>query len=970
MRLALAPVVALALSGAFSSSSSAAESVCALLDADNSPRTALLEAKLLAEPGAKWVERAAIDKVLKEQKLAAAFGAQGVKDRVQLGKLLKADVLVIVRQTKTSEGAAYELVVSETASGLRLLIRGVSVTKDAAADVAELVTAAREGIKKHKEEITLIVAAPPFVSNDLTNQFDHLKGAYAKLMEGVAFDRKGAVVVEFAEAEALSKELALTAAGAKVNRPAPLYLIGEYRHEGTSKDRTVTLKLHAERGGKPVGKAETLTVKAADGLLALRKWSAGVIAAAGGGPEGAVDPKVEPQRLNALAAVHRRLGNWAESLVLIEASLLLDPNQPEMRAAAIDVLTAWIPTYCKTFETDVSRIRQALRAHRRGLEHLEVLAVARSNQPTKPGSAAIALQAFYSEAIRLHRVPAELASEYAELRREHGDLYERVVILLAPNGDPRTEMRYFQEALRTVETVADKCARMERMLRALRGLPDAKQRFVNHLLNEKLQPATLAELEALRRLLDRLADGAPADVKSVLEMARKGLEYHESLLLRREGAVIPLVISIGQSVVLEIERTTLGKLPAQIDPKSPASAGTFAPIALSSNLPPDSSALKSIQGLIGAGAGVDVLWSGENAVGGGANWGTVFVMKAKGKLRMCHQIKGNGVRFAAMVYDGRFVWGSASREGAPVLFVFDPKTEKCYELGESDGLPVGKVEPEERNPKRNKRLPAPLIAVLGPGRVCVSGYAGRGWIGVATFQPGKGAEVKVIHEAKEARVPKDAAQWSAGTIAFTPSFMCTLRGEPGAEGKVPTRVLVVRVATQTVPMNDLELTDAPLLIDPDTKTVEVMPKSYKSFSLYPLVTTDRSLLWLQNMWYDSASTTGASKVIQIDVGGKVREIGPAPECRSVKPVVHFDGLHVHVVRSHVPRVPNSAAPSEPATWWVTSTDGKTFRALAEGFPHVVSVGTSSHYGLVAVTQPKFGERVLTAVKLDLPAMKK
>ena len=47
---------------------------------------------------------------------------------------------------------------------------------------------------------------------------------------------------------------ALAAPGVKVERPSPLYLIGEYRHEGRGDARTVALKLRTERAGKLVGK--------------------------------------------------------------------------------------------------------------------------------------------------------------------------------------------------------------------------------------------------------------------------------------------------------------------------------------------------------------------------------------------------------------------------------------------------------------------------------------------------------------------------------------------------------------------------------------------------------------------------------------------------------------------------------------------------------------------------------------------
>src|SRR4051794_17942554 len=109
--------LALGLTVCASLGASAAAPSCALLDPDKAPRVALLEAKLIADASATWVERADVDKILKEQKLQAAFGPQGVGDRVKLGKLLKADMLVMVRLIKVPQ-EALEVVVSETAGGL------------------------------------------------------------------------------------------------------------------------------------------------------------------------------------------------------------------------------------------------------------------------------------------------------------------------------------------------------------------------------------------------------------------------------------------------------------------------------------------------------------------------------------------------------------------------------------------------------------------------------------------------------------------------------------------------------------------------------------------------------------------------------------------------------------------------------------------------------------------------------------
>ena len=277
----------------------AAAPTCALLDPEKTPRAALLEAKLLAEPGATWVERTNIDAVLKEQKLQAAFGPQGVGERVKLGKLLKADLLVMVRPVKDAKQPALEVVVSETASGLRLLLRAVPVTKDADEDVAALLAAARDGIKQHGEKVTEIVAVPPFVSQDLEFTHDHLKGAFAKLAEAEALGRKGVLVVELEEAEALAKEIALAAPGSTSSGRCRSTCWASSDTTGGARTSTVSMKLRAERGGKPVGKPESAKVKPDESPAAVRKWSAGVLDALAKDdqPRPPADPKVEAKQL-------------------------------------------------------------------------------------------------------------------------------------------------------------------------------------------------------------------------------------------------------------------------------------------------------------------------------------------------------------------------------------------------------------------------------------------------------------------------------------------------------------------------------------------------------------------------------------------------------------------------------------------------------------------------------------------------
>jgi hypothetical protein len=242
---------------------------CALLDPERVPRAALLEAKLLADPSAAWVERTAIEKVLKEQAVQALFGPQGGADRVRLGKLLRADLLVLVRPVQEAK-EALEVVVSDTARGLRLAVRAVPVTENAGADVAALQQVVAAGLKKFRENVREVVAVPPFASTNLSYEYDYLKGAYAKLVEQTALSGPGVVVVELEEAEAIARELKLADPGATVKRSPPLYLLGQFRHQGRGTDLRVTLQFRATRGGQPVGTPVEQTVAPKEAPAVLR----------------------------------------------------------------------------------------------------------------------------------------------------------------------------------------------------------------------------------------------------------------------------------------------------------------------------------------------------------------------------------------------------------------------------------------------------------------------------------------------------------------------------------------------------------------------------------------------------------------------------------------------------------------------------------------------------------------------------
>ncbi len=278
---------------------------------------------------------------------------------------------------------------------------------------------------------------------------------------------------------------------------------------------------------------------------------------------------------------------------------------------------------------------------------------------------------------------------------------------------------------------------------------------------------------------------------------------------------------------------------------------------------------------------------------------------------------------------------------------------------ERDGLPAGRkgavVNPQER-------VPGHRLAELEPGRVCVAGSFGQTWVAVATYDPAKGVAVKVIHEARDAE-GDGPDEWKKPTVAFLPWHAFTLRGEPGADGKARTRVLITRNGRSR------GMIEHPLLIDPDAPAAEVMQDRVPGLGLYSLCGTGRSVYLASGMGFQPFERKEA-RLHRIDFPGTVRDLGPLPPAEN-KPALHFDGRDLHVVRvarelfpweEFVPVKERWWPAGDPSDWWVADAERKELKKAAAEFPRVFAVGSSAHYGLVVLLQFRV-ETALCAVKL-------
>ncbi len=897
-------------------SAQAAAPVCALLDPEKAPQAALLEAKLLGDPAATWVERANVDAVLKEQMLQRMFSPQGVGDRVKLGKLLKADLLVMVRPVKDAKEPALEVVISETAGGLRLLIRGVAITENADADVAALHAAVSEGIAKHGEKVKEVIAVPPFVSNDFEYAFDHLKGAFAKLAEAEALDRPGVVVVELEEAQAVAKELAL--AGNKLDRPLPIYLLGEYRHEGKEKNRTLTLKLRAERGGKPVGKELSQSGKTDEGPAAVRTWSAETLGAIlkDEKPRPAADPKAEARQLAERASIFRRLGNWSEASELFEAALLLEPDSPDLLAAAILPLSRIAQKLAPGGPTPAA-IQKLRSIQFLGMSHIESLIVRDDALKAYRDRKIMLLAGEFMFAVRQFSPFTKRASwPRRELEELHEAQRQASLRLIPPTARAavQAELVYIADALSHLPT-HERYLLAERILNDLGKIADRRV-----LANLTLRAAWLwkvhyfelakagEEETEYRSLLARLESGKDETIREAAHTARLALDDE----LKKSGKPIPASTRGVHFSIVNFVREPDGY-----------------PVA-----PP--------HGVLAIGPKLDVVW---NAAG-------LYLMKEKGKLRPVWTTDEDSFRFRSVIFDGRYVWAaSSSFKNWPFLLVLDPETGKVRQIDERDGLPAGTAKQLE---KLNQRYA--LIAPIAPGSVCAAGSFGRAWIAVITFDPASNKpSVKVVHEAREAPEPFDEKQGLKTTVDFVPAYMFPIAAENGKD----VRIAIGRSgAGREEQGSNSSVEKFPLVFNPATQEVTTLKEEYvQSQPVFP----SEHFVAANGRVYTVVHSRGSFPDARIDLLG-LDLPGPKPTIvgnAGPKPVLfsrldaatrHNDRLLFIWNWYERPKTPSpNGTTVEPIRdLWSINFDGTDGRLLAENVPPIITFHQSAHLGLLAV----------------------
>jgi hypothetical protein len=373
------------LGSAFSLAEASEPTVCAVIKAQASGEIAtgaqeLLEQSLVATPGMTLVERAIIDRVLGELALSASQENLDIGKRLQLGKLLKADILVFFSEATKEKNTSVSVRIVESETGLQLAAETFLWDKEnAEATLASLFNTVSAGVERHKAGFRTILAVPPLECTDRSPAQAHWRKPLATLLQERLLTHKGILVVELEEARAFATEFFVGKEAARLKHDLPLYLVGQYSTRAADKDVSFSFDFKLEQGGK-----EILHKKLEDiGQASISEHFASLVKEVVlklpdvGHDTTSTDPAKEAVLLMNRADLFRKLGENDVALPLYETVVLIDPANLDARVNLLIMLHAIGNARAHVFITDSWIPYEAGERHlwiaESGIEHLEYL---------------------------------------------------------------------------------------------------------------------------------------------------------------------------------------------------------------------------------------------------------------------------------------------------------------------------------------------------------------------------------------------------------------------------------------------------------------------------------------------------------------------------------------------------------------------------------------------------------------------
>jgi len=281
------------------------------------------------------VERDRLDAIAGELEVLALFDV-APKQRLRVGRLLNADVLLLLSQNDIDDEPRVEVAIIDCRRGIRLTTVYLSAEKAQLESTgAAVCQAARDTLARYADGVSQIVAVSPFVCKNIVHSHDYLQSGFAELIRTGCLALPGVAVVELDEARAIQQELALSEEDS-VQRWFPILIEGEYKvtESARGKEEEVVLDVRIRRskrqsddlkqGPMPLSRARNYLLTNLPRSIVNRD---------------VVDKtSLEAQFgwLTSRATRFAELGVWEEAARLREAALLLRPSDVSLRVALLE----------------------------------------------------------------------------------------------------------------------------------------------------------------------------------------------------------------------------------------------------------------------------------------------------------------------------------------------------------------------------------------------------------------------------------------------------------------------------------------------------------------------------------------------------------------------------------------------------------------------------------------------------------
>ncbi len=283
----------------------------------------LLVAKL-SEQSVELVEREQIQAVFKEIELSKFFGADGARNRLRAGPLLKAGGLLLLElEQPIGQPKRLRTLISETKYGARLHAGFHAWPPEDPGTLAkELAGVVVETQRRFPNGIERIVGVGPFLSKNLLHNFDYLQFAFSTLLGQGLSEYPGVAVLEIEEVQAIDNELKLTAGKIK-DRVVPVIIEAEFRLTEQVKpvapdDARLSITVRADGGQSAEWTQQNLTLSSASKWLGATLPRLVLKSAAQGGLSVEEQFKALTTRADEFSAA----GAWTEAIALRESALV------------------------------------------------------------------------------------------------------------------------------------------------------------------------------------------------------------------------------------------------------------------------------------------------------------------------------------------------------------------------------------------------------------------------------------------------------------------------------------------------------------------------------------------------------------------------------------------------------------------------------------------------------------------------